>query len=107
MEAQWLEQAVRDPQFTDAPFKVAVMHRPATDMQFFNTILGEAGLDLMISGHAHKYSLHPAGEADNPFPVIVNSSEERLDLRAGAGKLVISFNNIAGQTVHRYELRRK
>lgn len=107
LEAEWLQQAVKDSLFTSAPFKVAVMHSPATDMKFFNTILGEAGLDLMISGHAHKYSLHPAGEADNPFPVIVNSCEERLDLRAGANKLVISFNNMAGQTVHRYELRRK
>lgn len=105
-QATWLKEAVCDSLFASAPFKVAVMHRPALEGPL-TPILAEAGLDLMICGHKHKSKEYASGECGNPFPVIVNSCEERLDFRAGAGKIAISFNNAAGQTVHRYELRRK
>lgn len=105
-QATWLKEAVRDSLFASAPFKVAVMHRPALEGPL-TPILAEAGLDLMICGHKHKSKEYASGECGNPFPVIVNSCEERLDFRAGAGKIAISFNNAAGQTVHRYELRHK
>ncbi|MGM9792514.1 MAG: fibronectin type III domain-containing protein [Candidatus Cryptobacteroides sp.] len=106
MELQWLEQAMRDPLFSDAPFKVAVMHLPSTDERLMSILEG-AGLDLMIASQNQQYSELKAGEKGNPFPVIFNSGEERLDFRAGKHKIRISFNNAAGQTVHYFEIKKK
>ena len=106
MEAQWLEQAVRDPQFTDAPFKLAVMHLPSKADRLFSILEG-SGLDLVIAGHNQQYRELKAGESTNPFPIIFNSGEERLDFRAGRNRLRLSFNNAAGQTVHYYEIKKK
>lgn len=105
-QAQWLEQAVRDPLFAEAPFKLAVMHQPSEGDRLFSILEG-SGLDLVIAGYNGQYRELKAGENGNPFPVIFNSGEERLDFRAGRDKIHISFNNAAGQTVHHYEIKKK
>ena len=106
-ELEWLEHAVRDSLFAEAPVKVAVCHIPAVlfpDSRYaqiwinenFNPILNEAGVDLMLSGHHHEFMHVEAGKCGNDFPVIVNDDETRLDFTATADNINIRICDQSG-----------
>ena len=46
----------------------------------FVPILNDAGIDLMISGHTHRYSFIEKNSGENNFPIIVLSNSCRMDL---------------------------
>ena len=46
----------------------------------FVPILNDAGIDLMISGHTHRYSFIEKDSDKNNFPIIVMSNNCRMDL---------------------------
>ena len=48
-------------------------------------VLNKANIDLMISGHTHRYAFFETGSGGNHFPVIVgsNQSATRLDIQDG------------------------
>ena len=43
-------------------------------------ILNNAGIDLMISGHTHRYSFIEKNINENNFPIIVMNNNCRMDL---------------------------
>ena len=111
-ELEWLKQTVSDPSFKDAPIKICLMHIPTLDRKDawysqkwicdnFIPVLNEAGLDLMLSGHHHKYIFSAKGDGRNNYPVIANSNDERLDVKAevrdGKRSLVVSTVDVNGK----------
>ncbi|MGM9743375.1 MAG: metallophosphoesterase family protein [Candidatus Cryptobacteroides sp.] len=114
-ELSWLRSAVRNPDFADAPLKVAVMHIPVlgnkdawytqkwvTDN--FMPVLNEAGVDLMLSGHHHMYIYAPAGEFGNAFPVVVNDDTDRLEFEASPGGIRLRMYDASGYLAHSIDL---
>ena len=113
-ELEWMKKAMKDPDFANAPKKVCIMHVPVLDepdawysqhwiAQNFTTVLNEAGIDMMISGHHHKYIVGQPGKYGNNFPIIVNSNNERLDFSATASRITIKTYNESGALVHSLE----
>jgi len=43
-------------------------------------VLNEAGIDLMISGHTHRYAFIDKNAEGNKFPIIVMNNNCRMDL---------------------------
>lgn len=116
-EIEWMKTAVKDPEFASAPFKVCLIHIPTlcdkgswyTQRQInreFNPILNEAGIDLMLSGHHHKYMLREKGACGNDFPIFVNSNEERLDFEADAHKISVKTFTQDGTLTHSLEIEK-
>lgn len=110
-QLEWLKQVIKTPEFANAPKKVCIMHVPAFDepdawysqhwiAQNFTPVLNEAGIDLMLGGHHHKYIFAQPGKYGNNFPIVANSNTERLDFRATADKISIKTYNEAGSLVH-------
>lgn len=98
-EARWLADAIKEPEFRDAPFKVCVIHVPTISptwhgpiqaKQLFVPLLNEAGIDLMLSGHLHKYRQLPAGTDGGTFPILVNSNHEKTRVHADATRLTVT-----------------
>lgn len=110
-EQAWLEKAVKDPQFTSAKYRVVLIHMPMASiptknswhgmkylMQNYLPILNKANINLMLSGHTHRFYHHPADEA-HTFPIVENSNMERLDFSADAKGITIRTYDLGGAKV--------
>lgn len=121
-ELEWLKTAVKDPSFVSAPLKVVLMHIPPfNDAQAWYTqrqlnanfvpVLNEAGIDIMICAHQHRYMLVEDGEQGNGFPIFVNSNVERLEFVAEdtpAGSTIsISTYDAQGKALHGYAIKKR
>lgn len=82
-QSEWLEEAVRSEAFRTAAARIVLLHVPPTGGTWhgylhldalFTPILNRAGIDLMLCGHQHAYSFHPAGEKGAQFPIVVNDN---------------------------------
>lgn len=111
----WLKEAVRDPAFTSAPWRIVLIHIPTIShiapwytqqwlCDHFLPVLNEAGVDLMISGHHHRYIyVDPLGEGNgNRFPIIVNSNVDRLDCTVTPDGIDARIFDLDGKEIHRH-----
>jgi hypothetical protein len=118
-ELEWLKEAVRDPDFVSAPWRIVLIHIPTIShiepwyaqqwlCDNFLPVLNEAGVDLMLSGHHHKYIYTaPGAEGNaNTFPILVNSNVDRLDFTADASSLDIRIIDPDGKEIHRHSYKK-
>lgn len=110
-ELVWLKNAVKDPAFAQAPYKVCLIHIPTINdkgswyaqkwaNENFVPVLNEAGVQLMLSGHHHCYFVREKGACGNDFPIVVNDDEERMDVVIAEGKGIdIRVFNTKGEQV--------
>lgn len=110
-ELAWLENEVQKPEFVSAPYKVCIIHIPTINDEGswytqrwlhdnFLPVLNNAGIQLMLSGHHHKFFVREAGSCGNIFPIISNSSVERLDVNVSEGRgFDLKFFNTEGKQV--------
>jgi predicted phosphohydrolase len=112
-ERDWLQEALKSPEFKNAPFKVCVIHMPpfggwhgeeeiATK---FVPLLNEAKIDIMMCGHLHKY-LNQKPENGVNFPVIVNSNNTVLKAEATSEQLTMKILNEKGEQVDLIQLKK-
>ncbi len=113
-ELAWLREAVKDPQFAEAPQKVCIIHIATRKFagawhaqdwvaEHFMPVLAEAGVQLMLSGHHHEYIYVPAGAEGNPYPIVVNNKCERLDFEADGKRFRIRTYSPDGNLTHELE----
>ena len=108
----WAEKAMQEPAFRKAPVKICILHAPMVDPGIpddfvphtwmnhnFLPLLNKAGVDLMIGADLHEYFYHPAGTMNNAFPILVNDSESRLDVRVERGHIYVTLYDEAGNVV--------
>jgi predicted phosphodiesterase len=91
-EVRWLRQVVASEKFKSAKHVIVFLHMPPFfpgrnpwhgDMEMKEKIvpvLNEAGIDLMISGHTHRYAFIDKNAEGNNFPIIVMDNNCRMDL---------------------------
>ena len=110
-ELEWLIKAVNEPSFADAPVKVAIVHMPPFGgkgswygQRWLHDnilpVLNEAGIDILLGAHHHKYMYLEPGEDGNNFPIVVNSNSERLDFSAGAAGFSVKIFDVEGNRTH-------
>ncbi|MDF2474831.1 MAG: purple acid phosphatase [Sphingobacterium sp.] len=109
-QAAWLAQAVEDPSFKDAKYKVVICHMPPFGgwhgeqeiLEKFVPILNKAGAQIMLSGHLHKHIIQNATNSIH-FPIIVNSNNNvlRVDLNneKGTFKILDQQGKVVDQVV--------
>ena len=100
-QARWLRQLVQSEAYKQARYRIVISHFPLVmvadndddetwhgwqdAIDKFLPVLNGADVDLLVSGHTHRYSWHEAGEAGNRFPILVQGAmcAARLDLEDG------------------------
>lgn len=100
-ELQWLKSVLASEEFKSAPVKIVFMHMPpdGTPGAWYGThelsekfmpLLNEAGIDLMLCGHYHRYKFVPKDTQgyNNSFPIIIH--DDGVLLEAGADENMIS-----------------
>lgn len=97
-QIEWARKAMQEPDFSEAPVKVCLLHVPMIDHEdkndyllqrwlneHFMQLLNEAGIDMMIGADLHRFMLCEPGTMDNDFPIIVNNEIRRLDFSYTSG----------------------
>ena len=70
--------------------------------ELFLPILNEADIDVMLSGHTHRYSFHPANDKVR-FPVLVNDNASLLKCDVGDGRITARIYGPDGTVTHSHE----
>jgi len=113
-EAEWLRRVVESEDYKSAAFRVVVMHMPPVDgtwhgmihvAEQFMPILNKAGVDLMLCGHIHAYAYNPPGQRGSLFPVIVNSTDLVVRVKADNKDMSVEVADTAGEVRHRYSYK--
>lgn len=114
-QAEWLKGVVASEEFRSAPVKIVFCHIPpetkgwhgAAEMHNrFVPILNEAGIDLWLAGHIHKYRLDEAGENGCNFPVICNPNVCRLNATVTAKGIDIQIFDTKSTLLHSYQIKK-
>ena len=114
-EAEWLKRTLASDDCRTAPIKIVVCHIPpslkgwhggAEIAHKFVPLLNEAGVDLMLSAHIHRYRLDPAGTENRKFPVLCNPNLCRLDATVTAHGIDIKIVDVEGKTIHEYKIEK-
>lgn len=113
-QADWLRKEVSKDAFKRAKYRVVFSHIPfyySGDWhgtmhcrEVFGPILNESNVDLLISGHTHRYVIHPKVQGTHNYPIVIGggpkdgartimnvvATEKSLDLKMidDAGKVV-------------------
>lgn len=105
-QAEWLKGVLESKEYKEAPFKVVVCHIPPFGgwhgdqevLDKFIPLLNNAGVDIMLCGHLHRYIRNEAKDGVK-FPVIVNSNNTVLKAEAQNNKLSIKVLDQDGKEV--------
>ena len=116
-QAEWLRGEVRREGFKRSLYKVVMIHIPlfsgsskhgASDITTkFGPIFNEAGIDLMISGHHHRFAIINTNENGNGFPVVVLGQDMFLTTDVSKERLSISITDKEGVVVDSLDVTAK
>ncbi|SFH00211.1 FN3 domain-containing metallophosphoesterase family protein [Pedobacter insulae] len=80
-QAAWLAQEIDRKEFKKAAFRIVLMHIPPRYSgdghgakhctALFEPIMNRGKVDLVLSGHTHKYKVHPPAKGQNNYPIII------------------------------------
>ena len=114
-EAKWLKGVVESDDWKNAERRIVFSHIPPQTedawhgnlnmSQKFLPILNNAGVDLMLSGHVHRYSLREVGSTDAKFPVITNGQWQRMEITASAKSITVRIYDTDGKLTHSVDLK--
>ena len=108
-QAEWLKEAVKSKDYTEAKFKVVIAHLPPVygrTMQFgqrdvlekFVPILNDANVDIMLSAHLHRL-LNQKPNDEIKFPVLANGNRTVLKGIANNNQLELVIKDLDGKVV--------
>ncbi len=119
VERQWLENEIRSEGFNKAPFRVIVVHMPPQpserwhgpdDMyQTWRPLYNQGKIDLVISGHTHRYEIRPPVRGNADYPVIIGGAPKEgaaVVIRVDATKehLGVTMTRDDGEIVGTYTI---
>ena len=107
--AKWLEQAIQSEEFRSAPVKIALLHIPFDKgtgwygnnelRRLLLPLLNKAGIDVMLSGHTHRYSYRDKGYCGNEFPILVNGNNDRVDVKITNQQIHMEVKDATGKSL--------
>lgn len=110
-QAEWLKQLVRTKEFKKAKYRIVISHFPMAVGKYKSKtsthgmddltrkclpILNKARIDLMVSGHTHKYAFIETHSYGNNFPILVGSSQSAARLDIADGKIRVKAVDLKG-----------
>lgn len=110
-QAEWLKGVLESKEYKEAPFKVVVCHIPPFGgwhgneevAEKFMPLLNNAGVDIMLCAHLHRYIRNDAKE-DVRFPIIVNSNNTVLKAEVDSRVLNIKILDTEGKEIDKLRI---
>lgn len=118
-QAVWLEKVMKSKTYKKSPFKVVLMHIPPFNSddwhgtvhcrKLFAPLFEKYKVDVVISGHTHRYGVHLA-DKDHSFPLIIGGGPKEgqrtlISLTATKSDLAISMIKDDGTVVGEVKLK--
>lgn len=119
-QQQWLtEEVMQSRAFKKAMFRVVLMHIPpfySGDWhgtmhcrELFNPVFNKYKVDLCISGHTHRYGVHPPAAGQHNYPIIIGGGPKEgartlIKLKADRKNLNITMLDDGKKEVGTYHL---
>ena len=105
-QAEWLGKALKQDIFTEAPYRVVIIHMPPFGgwhgereiEEKFVPLLNEAGVDVMLCGHLHRHIHKKAGDGQE-FPVIASSNRAVIKAHTENSTLRINIFDVDGKLI--------
>ncbi len=114
-EAKWLKGVAESEDWKNAERRIVFCHIPPQTegawhgnlniSQKFLPVLNDAGVDLMLSGHVHKYSFREVGSTDAGFPVITNGQWQRMEITVNRKAITVRIYDTDGKLTHSVDLK--
>lgn len=100
-QARWLETVIKSKEYKKARYHIVISHFPMVmgqewiqekswwgwqdAIQKFMPILNKANIDLLVSGHTHRFYYHKINKSTNNFPILEQGymCATRLDISEG------------------------
>lgn len=120
-QAVWLESQLKSVAARNAEFRIVFMHIPhhysgdghgTTHVrELFGPLLNKYNVDLLVSGHTHKYGVYKPDKGVHDFPVIIgggskNGTRTLIKMDINTEMLNVSVLNESGDEVGNYKLIR-
>ena len=111
-ELAWFQDHVARPRVAEAPFRVIAMHAPnwgwlADGPDAWIETANEAGIDLVIAGHRHRFSYTPPGpDVAHDYHLLVLAQDQIARVDATVDELVIEVTDVEGNVVHSVRIPR-
>lgn len=117
-QAKWAEEVMRSDAFKKAKFRVVMMHIPHFHSgdwhgpmhcrELYAPLFAKYKVDMVISGHTHKYGVWPPS-AEHPYPIIIGGGPQegnRTLTRITANKKTLEMKMIKddGTEVGKYTI---
>ncbi|MCC9167916.1 metallophosphoesterase family protein [Pontibacter sp. XAAS-A31] len=117
-QAEWLEKELQKKTFKYYKYKVVLMHIPPFHAgewhgtkhcrQLFHPLFEKHKIDMVISGHTHRYGVHPP-DKDHSYPIIIGGGPKEgnrtlIQLQANRQHLKINMMKDSGETVGTYRI---
>lgn len=113
-ESEWLRQVVASESFRNAAARIVFLHIPLGNgswhgnlhlEELFLPILNEAGIDVMFSGHTHRYGFREPNEKVR-FPILINDNQNYIRCNVTADKIKAEIVGPKGSThTHEFKIR--
>lgn len=120
-QAVWLEKQLKSVAAQNAEFRIVFMHIPhhysgdghgtTHSRELFGPLFNQYNVDMLVSGHTHKYGVYHPNKGVHDFPVIIGGGSKdgtrtliRIDVNSEM--LNVSILNESGVEVGKYKLIR-
>jgi predicted phosphodiesterase len=112
-QAAWLKKEVEGDVFKNARYRIVITHIPpytgrghgGQDLtKKWGPILNEADVDLVISGHHHRFQVMEPRDGLNSFPVLILGKDMMLNTDVNPEKLSLSIRNMEGKLVDEFTI---
>jgi len=112
----WLKKEISKPGFREAPFRIVLVHMPVIagsdqgyGMEFlsrhFGPVLREAGIDLMLSGHTHRFASLSSEESGFSYPVLVSSNNSFTEVTVSGQVIKAVVRDTKGSEIFKSEFK--
>ncbi len=114
-QTQWLRQAVQDASFRTSRYRIALVHMPVLAQEraygmsqihrLWSPFLNQARIDLVLSGHTHRFARIAPNESANHYPIIINAPDMIATIDVSDEGLNVVVRQLGGQVVDTVALR--
>lgn len=119
-QAKWLEEVVKTKEYQEAAYRVVVMHIPPYHSgdwhgpthcrELFSPIFEANKVDLVVSGHTHRYGVHPP-DGDHTYPIVIGGGSKEgtrtvMHIHADRNRLHLDMLREDGEKVGEYTVDR-
>jgi len=115
-ELEWLKTEVKSDAFQNAKYRIVLIHMPLIKdpkpnwaMKFneenIGPLLGNAGVNLVLSAHFHRNVFYEKGKSGFDYPVLTNSNNSFVEIVADQNGIKAVVKDVTGKTLGEYNFR--